>query len=124
MVDRNVSKTLVSISLWGFFFKLSKKQKKTLFLILRHGFLLTLNFLWGFAFYLLLMFCSVGVFLYVCIMNFRPIFAGHFKLASMLTTLLPPCGAPILQSALFILIPVSFILSYCWHKLGFRLYLS
>ena len=124
MVDRNVSKTLVTISLWEFSFKLSKKQKKTIFLIVWHGFLLTLNFLWGLEFYLLLMFCSVGVLLYVCIMNLRPIFARHFKLASMLTTLLPPCGAPILPSALFILILVSFILSYCWHKLGFRLYLS
>nr|POF25658.1 hypothetical protein CFP56_17916 [Quercus suber] len=30
------------------------------------------------------------------IINLRPIFARHFKLACMPTTLLPPCGAPIL----------------------------
>ena len=70
------------------------------------------------------MFCSVGVLLYVCIMNLRPIFARHFKLARMLTTLRPPCGAPILQSALFILVLVSFVLSYCSHKLGFRLFFA
>ena len=80
MVDPNVSKTLVSISLWTFKIKKEKrKEKKTLFLIVLHGFLQTLNFLWGFAFYLLLMFCSVGVLLYVCIMNLRPICARHLK---------------------------------------------
>ena len=80
MVDRNVSKTLVSISLWTFKIKKEKrKEKKTLFLIVLHGFLLTLKFLWGSAFYLLLMFCSVSVFLYVCIMNLRPIFARYLK---------------------------------------------
>ena len=77
MVDPNVSKTLVSISLWGSLLNFPKK--KTLFLIVLHGILLTLNFLWSFAFYLLLMFCSVGVLLYVCIMNLRPIFARHLK---------------------------------------------
>ena len=81
MVDRNVSATLVSISLWGSLLNFPKKkkkekrkkekEKKTLFLIVLHGFLETLNFLWGFAFYLLLMFCSVGVLLYICIMNLR-----------------------------------------------------
>lgn len=78
MVDRNVSKTLVSISLWGSLlnFQTKKKRKEN---SLSDCFLLTLNFLWGFVFYLLFMFCSVGVLLYVCIMNLRPVYARHLK---------------------------------------------
>ena len=72
MVDRNVSKTLVGISLWTF------KKKKTLFLIVLHGFLLTLNFLWAFA--LLVAHVLQCQCIAVCLhMNLRPIFARHLK---------------------------------------------